>query len=303
MPGPAAMDQPGRAAMNRPKPSRRRKSCGNFSPAIPNLEFIARVRRLSYNPHIVEKEYGMGEYFSLNYSGAPFVLFDKAHLIALGILATIYLSLLYFRTVWDEAARAKVRVGIAAFLFVSELAWHVWSYSTGTWTIQTHLPLHLCSVFLWLSIIMLLTKNYAIFELAYFLGIGGAIQAVITPESGIYGLPHFRAIQTLAAHGGIVFAGLFMTWVEGFRPTWSSFKKVFIWTNIYMVFIFFINQSIGSNYLFLAHKPFTPTLIDLLAPWPWYILQLEVIALAVCLVLYLPFAVKDWSAGGQTVTA
>ncbi len=150
---------------------------------------------------------------------------------------------------------------------------------------------------------MLLTKNYAIFELAYFLGIGGAIQAVITPESGIYGLPHFRAVQTLAGHGAIVLAGLYMTWVEGFRPTCGSFKKVFLWTNIYMVIMFFVNQAIGSNYLFVAYKPNFPTLLDLLAPWPWYILELEVIGLAVCLILYLPFAIKDWSKAKLTVTA
>jgi hypothetical integral membrane protein (TIGR02206 family) len=70
-----------------------------------------------------------------------------------------------------------------------------------------------------------------------------------------------------------------------------------------MIVIFFVNQAIGSNYLFVAHKPTTPTLIDLLAPWPWYILQLEVIALALCLVLYLPFAIKDWSASRRTVPA
>ncbi len=245
----------------------------------------------------------MAQYFAVDYQGAPFVLFDAAHLAVMGILSAIYLSLLYFRNIWDDAARRRVRVGLAIFLLVCELSWHVWSLATHTWTIQTHLPLHLCSIFLWLSVIMLLTKNYAIFELAYFLGIGGAIQAVITPESGVYGLPHFRAIQTLAGHGGIVLAGLYMTWVEGFRPTWGSFKKVVLWTNLYMIVIFFVNQAIGSNYLFVAHKPTTPTLIDLLAPWPWYILQLEVIALALCLVLYLPFAIKDWSAARRTVPA
>jgi len=244
----------------------------------------------------------MAEYFALNYKGAPFVLFDAAHLTAMGILAAICLSMLYFRTVWNEDARRRFRIGLAIFLFVCELSWHAWSLWTGTWSIQTHLPLHLCSIFVWLSIIMLLTKNYAIFELAYFLGIGGAIQAVITPESGIYGLPHFRAIQTLAGHGSIVLAGLYMTWVEGYRPTWASFRKVVLWTNIYMVIVFFVNQAIGSNYLFIASKPNTPTLIDFLAPWPWYILQLEVIGLAVCLALYLPYAIKDWSAGKQPVT-
>jgi len=94
-----------------------------------------------------------------------------------------------------------------------------------------------------------------------------------------------------------------MTIVEGFRPTWQSFKHVFLWTNVYMVIIFFLNLAIGSNYLFIAHKPEFPTLIDMLAPWPWYILELEVIAFAVCFILYIPFMIKDWTRGEQPVTA
>lgn len=243
----------------------------------------------------------MGQYFAVDYQGAPFVLFDSAHLTAMGILLVVYLSLLYFRNVWGEDARRKARIGIAIFLVVCELSWHTWSIVTNTWRIQTHLPLHLCSIFLWLSVIMLLTKNYAIFELAYFLGIGGAAQAIITPDVGIYGLPHFRAMQTIFGHGGIVLASLYMTWVEGYRPTWKSFRTVVVWTNIYMVIVFFVNLAIGSNYLFIAHKPEFPTLIDLLAPWPWYILELEVLALAVCLWLYLPFMLKDWSARRHSI--
>ena len=57
--------------------------------------------------------------------------------------------------------------------------------------------------------------------------------------------------------------------------------------------VFFLNQMIGSNYLFIAHKPETASLIDVLGPWPWYILVLEVIGIVMCLLLYLPYAIAD----------
>lgn len=243
------------------------------------------------------------QYFTNEYTGAPFVLFDAGHLISMGIIALACLSMLYFRQVWNESAKRNFRYALAGFLLIAEFSWHAWSVYYGTWSIQTNLPLHLCSVSVWLSVIMLTAKNYSIYELMYFLGVGGALQAVITPDAGIYGLPHFRAVQTLAGHGAIVLAALYMTWVEGYRPTWKSFKTVVIWTNVYMTVVFFINLAIGSNYLFIAHKPEFPTLIDMLAPWPWYILQLEILALAVCFVLYIPFMVKDWAAGREAVSA
>ena len=81
--------------------------------------------------------------------------------------------------------------------------------------------------------------------------------------------------------------------VVGFRPYWSSFKRVFIWTNIYMVLVTIINLLINSNYLYTLHKPDTASLMDVLGPWPWYLLSLEVVGLIVCFILYLPFLIGD----------
>ena len=84
-----------------------------------------------------------------------------------------------------------------------------------------------------------------------------------------------------------------MTIVEGFRPTWKSLRRVFLGTNVYVLFVFLVNLGIGSNYLMLNGKPATPSLLDLLPPWPYYILGMELIGLASCLLLYLPFMVVD----------
>ena len=81
---------------------------------------------------------------------------------------------------------------MALILIVNEFGWHLWNLVNGTWTVQTMLPLHLCSVFVFLSAIMLVTRSYTIFEYAFFLGIGGALQAFLTPDLGIYSFPHFR---------------------------------------------------------------------------------------------------------------
>ncbi len=239
----------------------------------------------------------MAQYFSLTYEGPPFELFGAGHLTALGIVALFCLSFIYFRRIWGERERKIARWTLAAMLVVNETALHIWSAYWGIWNIQTMLPLHLCSVMVWTSAIMLLTKNYGIYEMVYFLGIGGAMQALLTPaDAANYNFPHFRLLQTFIAHGLLTAIGVYMTLVEGYRPTLESFKRVFIWTNIYMIPVFFLNQAIGSNYLFIASKPSFPTLLDMLAPWPWYILELEVIGFAIFFLLYMPFFIKDMRA-------
>ena len=85
-----------------------------------------------------------------------------------------------------------------------------------------------------------------------------------------------------------------MTIVENYRPTWRSFRKVFLWLNVYVVVIYFINLVVGSNYMYVVHKPETASLLDVLGPWPVYIFASELVALAMFIVLYLPFALYDW---------
>ncbi len=245
----------------------------------------------------------MGQYFSLVYDGSPFVLFGTAHLTAIAIITLCCFSFLYFRKIWGEKERKIVRWVFAIAIVATESSLHIWSIYWGIWDIQTMLPLHMCAVLIWLSSYMLVTKNYAIYEFVYFMGLGGAMQAVLTPaDAAAYNFPHFRIMQTFIAHGLLINIAIYMTVVEGFRPTLQSFKRVFIGTNLYMIPVFFLNLAIGSNYLFVAGKPDFPTLLDMLAPWPWYIFEIEAIAFAIFFILYIPFLIKDWRAK-QTIPA
>lgn len=242
------------------------------------------------------KQMDITQYFARDYHGAPFVLFGPAHLLTLLVIVLFNLWLIWrFRGAPPETLR-KVRWTMLAVLYTNEIAWHLWNLAIGTWTIQTMLPLHLCSLLIWLCGVLLLTRNYTVYEFVYFLGIGGAIQALITPDAGIYGFPHFRYLQSIVSHGLLVSTGIYMTVVEGFRPTWKSMLKVAVVANLYMLFIYFVNAAIGSNYMMVNAKPAVTSLFNLLPDWPWYIPWMEIIAVAIFLLLYAPFMFKDWRA-------
>jgi len=238
----------------------------------------------------------MQEFFAKDYSGAPFELFGPAHLIALGLVALVITILCVASRKMDAAGRMRIRWGFAITLVVVEVSWHVWNAATGQWTIQTMLPLHLCSALVWLSAVMMVTGNYRIYEFAYLLGIAGASQALMTPDAGIYGFPHFRFFQVILSHGAIVGSAVFLTVVEGYRPTPRSLARVLVFGNLYMAAVGLVNWAVGSNYLFIAHKPETASLLDVLPAWPWYILWIEAIGAVAVLLLYSPFAIKDWRA-------
>jgi hypothetical integral membrane protein (TIGR02206 family) len=236
----------------------------------------------------------MNEIIALNFTGDPFQIFYPPHLVVIAILILLYLSLIYVRRNASPRFKDIFRHILAVVLLVNELSWHWWNWYVGQWTIQTMLPLHVCSMLVFVSALMLVTKSKRIYEYAYFMGIGAAMQAVLTPDLGIYGFPHYRFFQTFISHGGIILAALFMTVVENYRPYWKSLGRVFMGMNLYMGVVFLINSLIGSNYMFIMRKPDTPSLMDVLGPWPWYLLSLEAIGITICLLLYLPYMIYDW---------
>jgi hypothetical integral membrane protein (TIGR02206 family) len=69
----------------------------------------------------------------------------------------------------------------------------------GLWDVQTSLPLELCSFTQLFSIIMLLNRNRILYSIVFFAGIGGAMQAMITPDLQ-YPFPHFIFFYFLIVH-------------------------------------------------------------------------------------------------------
>lgn len=231
----------------------------------------------------------MAEYFAYDYTGAPFEQLGVAHVSAL--LVILGIIVLFRRANPPPPERRRIRYFLAILLVVNELSWHAWHAYYGLWSVQEMLPLDLCNLLVFTSAFTLVTKNQTAYEFTYLLGIPAASQVLMTPALGPFGFPHVLFFQIFLSHGGVVLAALYLTMVEGMRPTsWRSVGRVAAWTTLYAALIFILNQVLGSNYLFLAYKPPAATLIDYLGPWPWYILSIEVIGLALVSLLYLPFA-------------
>lgn len=235
----------------------------------------------------------MEDYFGATYHGAPFVYFGIQHLIVIALLILICAAILLMRDRFSERQRVWVRYGLAVLIVVSESSWHVWALATRQWTIDVMLPLWLCSLTAWLSPLMLVWKMERVYEFIYLMGITGALQAILTPSLTIYGFPHFRFIEFFVLHGALIVGAVWMTAVEGMRPTRRSILRVVIAMNLLWAFAALVNQLIGSNYLYTHTKLPTPSLLDYLGPHPWYLLAMEAIGLAFMLLLYLPFEIRD----------
>lgn len=240
--------------------------------------------------------------FSAHPVGIEFRMFGPPHLAVLGVVLALNVALVPLRRVLSEGGRRAFRLGLAGLMGVAFLAHMVWRVWVGFWDVRVDLPLHLCDLTTLLSIALLINRSRWLYDFVYFLGVGGAIQALVTSNVGIYGYPHLYFVTSMLLHGGIITTGIYFTVVEGFRPTWRTLMRVAGYMLAYTAMIFVLNLLIGSNYLFIRRRPDFPSLIDELGPWPWYVLSLVGVGLASLVLLYLPFAIKDWRSrarGGQ----
>jgi hypothetical integral membrane protein (TIGR02206 family) len=229
------------------------------------------------------------EYFSVEYSGPPFVLFGTQHLVALGILVTVCVLITLFRHRFSPSARKIFRYSLAVLVYANESSWHIWKLANNDWNLQVMLPLWLCSLTAWTMPLLLIWKQRWYFEWVYLLGTIGAMMALLQPDLTIYGFPHFRFIEFITLHGALVVGVVYFVAVEGFRPHIKSFPYVLLFTNLYWLLCAWVNSLIGSNYLYTHSKLPTPSLLDLLGPHPVYLIWMEIIGIGLCLLLYLPF--------------
>lgn len=217
------------------------------------------------------------------------LLFSASHLVSLCITLALLLFLFLLRNkAWLKlSGRWLIILGLAG----SEIWLNYWYFSTNMWDIRYTLPFQLCSISLYLCVWMLVTRQKWVFEVVYFLGVGGALQALLTPEL-FYDFPHFRFLHFFIAHISIILAVFYMIWVEKLQVNFKSVWKAFAALNVIALTVFIVNRLTGGNYMFLAKKPTNASLIDFLGPYPWYILTLELVVLIVFLLLYAPFFFK-----------
>ncbi|ASA22974.1 TIGR02206 family membrane protein [Paenibacillus donghaensis] len=219
-----------------------------------------------------------------------FVMFSASHWIAIGLVGIVCLILYYSRFALrtHSGLRQTVRLLLAAILLCSEAGLHLWYLSQELWRTRSSLPLELCGITLLLSVIMLLTRSRLLYSFLFFAGIGGAFIALLTPNL-VYPFPHFRFLLFFVAHGSIILASLYMTWVEGYRPTWKSLFFTMLGLNMVAALVFAANRLLDSNYMFLAHKPSTYSVLDYFGPYPYYLLVEEAFAFLIFLLMYMIF--------------
>ena len=225
----------------------------------------------------------------------PFQPYGPAHLtvIFLTIALPFVLAAIAHRARSSRVERAII-VALSILLILNYAAFLIFvRYSDGIVSWQQMLPLQLCDWGMVVVIVAMLSGRQRWFEVAYFWGIGGTLQAVLTPNLH-FGFPDVRFFSFFISHSGIIIGVIFLMLMRRYRPYPMSIVRVFVWSEVYFVITMFADTWTGFNYGFLLHKPEAFSILSFLSDWrPLYLLEMHGVALLFFLALYAPFAIVD----------
>ena len=192
----------------------------------------------------------------------------------------------------SEHLRKVIRRSLAIALLLFESANFADKIATGA-QLDTALPMHLCDWALFAVAAALWFRWQLGFELGYFWGLAGTMQALFTPAIEMTE-PWWRLFGFFFVHAFIVVSVLHLLLTERCRPQPRSLLRVFACSEIYVAAALLVNAATGGNYGFLAHRPAQATLLDRFSDTPWlYIVQINGLALLFFPALYLPWWLWD----------
>ncbi len=220
---------------------------------------------------------------------SDFRLFGPAHLTILAAVPAAGATLAALARRSKTAAR-RMRFAAAIFLAVNEIAWWIWRYSTEGNRFPEGLPLQLCDLSIWLTVVCLLTLAPWAYDVAYFAGLAGAAMAVLTPDLWAP-LCSYPSIYFFVAHGGAVAAILALAWSRLARP--RSMLPALLVLNAYALAVGVFNALFGANYMYLCRKPPSASLLDWFGPWPWYLVAGDAVAAALFWLMWIPYRRKS----------
>ena len=222
-----------------------------------------------------------------DYSFQTFSFEHNSYLLGL-LLMWIILPLIGKKFLSKDLQRNVVFILIAVTL-LQELLHYFFKINLNTFDIAQDLSLHMCGISVFISCYALYTKNQAAFELSFFWGLAGALQAILTPDPTRFHFGYISTFWSFLSHGIIIMNVFWLIFVDNMRCRKNSLLNTILVTNGAIFIIGIINSAIGNgaNYWFICEKPSgdSPFLIG---EWPYYLFTFQLAGILFMSLIYLP---------------
>ena len=239
-------------------------------------------------------------YFHYN-PGAPFItIFGKEHLAILAICAAVCVILILVAARLGDGGYRRLERVIVGLIVLSEAAREIGLALNHAYTVAD-LPLHICSLAVFLSLIYAMRPYKIVGEFLYCLCMPGALSAL--PFPGWVGLPQtsFFSLNSFLVHTLLFSYPLTLLAARRLHPAVKRLPLCLLLLAVVAVPMYFFDQKTGANFFFLNYPPSGSPLEFFARRWgvPGYIFGYFPLIAMVWGILYLPWIVagrgkKGW---------
>jgi hypothetical integral membrane protein (TIGR02206 family) len=228
------------------------------------------------------------ERFYITTEASKFVVFGAHHLLGIAFFVVLGAILVVQGRKSDAATQDRIGKIMAWVLTAAVVGCLAILIGLGRFDKTTDLPFHICNTLALLAPVLFYNKNNNIFQIFYYSVMAATTQAILTPHLQD-SFPHYMYIKYFTVHCGLVVAVWYAILVQGFRPTFRGMFVAFGALQVFSAALIGVNWLLGSNYMYLNHKPPVASLLDYFGPEPYYVITVELVALLFFAFYYLPF--------------
>lgn len=181
--------------------------------------------------------------------------FSTAHVSFLVVSFLLIVTVIVIYRRLDEKVRQRMQRILIILAAILEVSRWIWAAFIGHYSVMEMLPLHLCSLSIWMEMAAVFTGKPLLKEFGYTLCMTGAFAALLTPDWSMYPFLSFQYLHSNVVHTLLIMVPAIWIWGDGFRPDFRRLPKCFLILILFAVPVFLINLALDSNYLFLREAP------------------------------------------------
>ena len=241
-------------------------------------------------------------------AGVGFKMFDGCHLAWLGGIALFLLAMcLLYRRLWLKGRRI-MRYVIAGAVLADEALKMAVLFIGGNFTVN-YLPLHLCSINLFLIAWHALRPSRVLDNYLYAVCVPGALAALLFPSWTALPPSSLMHIHSFTFHALLVCYPLMLLLAGEIQPRLSTVPRVLLLLGSLGCIAAIANRLLGTNFMFLSYASKSNPLYWFKKNWGNHLLGYAVILPVLLAGLYGPELVRfarrlhrahGWRRGGKS---
>lgn len=229
-------------------------------------------------------------------SGMGVETFSSTHIIVLILSVIIIYFIIQLYHKQAVFGRRNIKMTIVALLIMLYFSRWIWCAFFGDFSffLNLMLPLHICSVSAIMGTAAVFSNNRLFQEFMYGISLPGGLVAMANPNLGPYPLLSFNFVEYTLTHLLLILLPLLFVFGDSLNPDIKSLPHSIYLAAPFIGIAFWVNQTIGSNYMFLNQIE-TGTILVLFDKWlgtPGYLIAVLGSIVIVWAVLYAPYEIS-----------